>query len=293
MLIGATIGCFDGAHTGHQYLLQQLRALTEARGMSSLAITFSAHPAVILGRTAPPQLCTLEDKQHWLAEGVERVEVLDFTKSLAALTAKDFMQYLRDKYNVRLLLLGYDHRFGRPQPDDDYERFGRELGIEIHRAEPLYLTSDPTVAVSSTAIRQALLEGRLAEAQQMLGRPYSIVGEVVHGFKVGRTLGFPTANISTPLLLPAAGVYSARVKIGVSSAATEGLQSMKAVLNIGHRPTVGNGSDLSVEVHIPGFSGDLYGQRLCITLERRLREERTFPSLDALRQQINLDIQSL
>lgn len=285
MSYAATIGTFDGVHRGHCFLLQQLREVARLHNLSTLALTFREHPTVTLGRQAPPQLSTIEDKLSSLRKEVDEVRVLHFTPDMARLTAREFMQLLRDQYGVRLLLLGHDHRFGRPQPDDDYERFGRELGIEIHRAEPLYLTSDPTVAVSSTAIRQALQEGRLAEAQQMLGRPYTIEGEVVRGYQVGRTIGFPTANIRTSLMVPRAGVYHAYAVIGS--------ERCNAVLNIGTRPTLNNGTETSVEVHIPGYSGELYGRQLRIEILERLRDERKFESLEALRMQISADVQSI
>lgn len=269
-----TIGCFDGVHQGHRFLLQQLRALAEERGMQTLALTFRRHPAAVLGKTVPPQLCTLEEKERLLKEQVREVKILDFTEEMARLTAKEFMKKLRDEYGVGLLLLGYDHRFGRPSPDDDYERDGHALGIEVLRAKPL-------PGISSSAIRQALQQGRITEANEMLGRPYTLSGTVVKGRQVGRSIGFPTANLSTPLLVPKTGVYTATTPYG------------PALVNIGHRPTLNNGSDISIEAHIIGYEGDLYGQSLSVSLLRRLRDEQTFPSLEALRRQIENDLKSL
>lgn len=291
MAVAATIGCFDGAHRGHLRLLQQLHALAAPRGMHTMALTFSCHPSEVLGRTPPPQLCTLEDKQQWLSAGVESVEVLPFTRALAALTAKDFMQHLRDQYDVRLLLIGYDHHFGRPQPTDDYERDGRALGIEICRALPLQADAATGITISSSAIRQALREGRVEAAWQMLGRPYQIVGEVVRGFQVGRTIGFPTANIATGLLVPASGVYAVEVHLPAEAGCAP--RVMPGVLNVGTRPTIGNGAEPSVEVHIPGYQGDLYGQQLRVEILRKLRDERKFESLEALKAQIAEDIRGI
>lgn len=269
-----TIGCFDGVHQGHRFLLQQLRAQAEERGMQTLALTFRRHPAAVLGKTVPPQLCTLEEKERLLKEQAREVKILDFTEEMARLTAKEFMQKLRDEYGVGLLLLGYDHRFGRPTPDDDYECDGHALGLEVRRAESL-------PGVSSSAIRQALLQGRIADANEMLGRPYTLCGTVVAGRQVGRSIGFPTANISSPLLIPKTGVYTATTPYG------------PALVNIGHRPTLNNGSDISIETHIKDFRGDLYGQPLSVSLLRRLRDEQAFPSLEALRRQIENDLKSL
>ena len=269
-----TIGCFDGVHQGHRFLLQQLRALAEERGMETLALTFRRHPAAVLGKTVPPQLCTLEEKERLLKEQVREVKILDFTEETARLTAKEFMQKLRDEYGVGLLLLGYDHRFGRPTPDDDYERDGHALGLEVRRAESL-------PGVSSSAIRQALLQGRIADANEMLGRPYTLSGTVVSGRQVGRSIGFPTANLSTPLLIPKTGVYAAETPFG------------PALVNIGHRPTLNNGDDISIETYIIGYEGDLYDQSLSVSLLRRLRDEQAFPSLEALRKQIEKDLKEM
>lgn len=287
-----TIGTFDGVHRGHRYLLQQLRTLAAERNLQTLALTFLQHPATTLGHTAPPQISSLPDKVRLLAEEVEKVEVLDFTPDMARLTACEFMQYLRDNYGVSLLLLGHDHHFGRPTPDDDYERDARQLGIELHRALPLGINAaDASLGtISSSVIRRALVEGRLADANDWLGHPYNLTGSVVHGRQVGRSLGFPTANLQCSQLLPQTGVYAVRVE--AEDADIPGL-SGTALLNIGHRPTLQNGTDLSVEVHIPGFSGDLYGQTLRLHLLRRLREERQFPTLDALREQIARDLHEL
>lgn len=288
----ATIGTFDGVHRGHCYLLRQLRERAAERGLQTLALTFRQHPALTLGYPAPPALSLLADKVEHLCREVDAVEVLDFTAEMAHLTAREFMQHLRDHYGVRLLLLGHDHHFGRPTPDDDYERDARELDIELIRALPLAVDADNPSrgTISSSAIRRALMEGRLDEANEALGRPYTLSGTVVRGHQVGRTLGFPTANLRCEQLLPLAGVYAVEV---ANTAVADGASALPALLNIGHRPTVQNGNDLSVEVHIPGFSGDLYGQTLSVTLLRRLRDEQQFPSLEALRGQIAQDIKEI
>lgn len=270
-------------HRGHQYLLEQLRSLAAARGLETMALTFREHPATVLGRQAPPMLCTPEAKMQLLAPWVDYAEMLDFTPQMSRLTARDFMAWLRDTYHIDLLLLGYDHHFGRPTSHDDYETDGAQLGIEVLRALPLE-------GISSSAVRRTLQEGNVEEACHMLGRPYTLSGTVVRGHQVGRTLGFPTANLCCEQLLPLAGVYAVEVA-GID--VTRGASALPALLNIGHRPTVQNGTDLSVEVHIPGFCGDLYGQTLSVTLLRRLRDEQQFPSLEALRAQIEQDIKEI
>lgn len=298
MFKAATIGTFDGVHRGHRYLLAQLREQAARRGMSTMALTFLQHPATTLGRPAPPMLTTMVDKLDRLTDEVDDVEVLDFDADMARLTAREFMQYLRDHYGVRLLLLGHDHRFGRPSPDDDDERDGRELGIEIVRALPLPISeTDPTLGtISSSAIRRALIEGRLDDANDWLGGPHVLSGPVVRGHQVGRTLGFPTANLRCDQLLPKAGVYAVWVTEMPDMFPEPVLipeRGLPALLNIGHRPTVQNGSELSVEVHIPGFSGNLYNRYLRLDLLRRLRDEQQFPSLEDLRSQIQRDLAAL
>lgn len=288
MNYGATIGTFDGVHLGHRYLLQQLREVASLHNMRTLALTFSNHPSVTLGREAPPMLCSLEDKVATLSQWADEVEVLDFTDEIARLTAREFMQVLRDEYDVRFLLLGYDHRFGRPSADDDYEAIGRELGIIVKRATPFYVGDR---LVSSTAIRKTLLEGDVCTANAMLGCPYILRGAVVRGHQVGRTLGFPTANISTSQLLPKPGVYV--VQVAEISDETDKNSPVWAILNIGYRPTLDNGDELSVEVHIPGFEGDLYGRVLSLLICDRLRDEQKFSSLEDLRTQITKDIEQL
>ncbi|MBQ0165297.1 MAG: riboflavin biosynthesis protein RibF [Bacteroidaceae bacterium] len=269
-----TIGTFDGVHRGHRFLLSQLGEWARRKGLRTLALTFDRHPAGVVGRAEPPALCTVEEKRALLAELADGVEVMPFTPALARLSAYGFMRLLKEERGAELLLLGYDHRFGHPQEGDDYRRDARSLGIELHRAEPL-------AGVSSTAIRQALAEGRLAEANDLLGRPYRLTGTVVHGRHVGSTIGFPTANLSTQQALPRTGVYAGACTLG------------PCLINVGRRPTLQNGTDVTVEVHVPGFEGNLYGQPLSVSLQRRLRSERQFPDIDSLRLQIQNDIAQL
>lgn len=263
-------------HRGHQYLLGQLKAEAEARGLETMALTFREHPAAVLGRSVPPMLCMPEAKISLLSQWVKQAEMLDFTEDMSHLTASQFMAWLHEEYRIDFLLLGYDHHFGRPTAHDDYESDGARLGIEVARALPLE-------GISSSAVRRTLAEGDVEDACRMLGRPYTLTGTVVHGHHIGREIGFPTANLHTPLLIPRTGVYAAHVKE----------TGCDAIVNIGQRPTLQNGSDISVEVHIPGYQGDLYGQSLQVEFLRRLRDEMHFPSIEALRAQIQRDIESL
>lgn len=283
----ATIGSFDGVHRGHQCLLRQVRDIADERGLSAVAVTFALSPRKVLGGCDMAPLNGIEERVALLREmGMDDVCVLNFTHEMAKMTARDFMQQvLRDELGVEVLVIGYDHRFGCQRTDgfDDYVRYGHELGIEVVRGAAC-LEGDE--AVSSTRIRQCLIEGRVSEAAQLLGYRYRLCGKVVGGYKVGRKIGFPTANIgmeSGEKLLPADGVYAVMVSDGSDRAPLAGM------LNIGHRPTVNNGTERSIEVHILDFEGDLYGKALCIEFVERLREERSFASLDELTAQLAAD----
>lgn len=282
----ATIGFFDGVHRGHRYLLEQLSAEAERRGVESCVVTFDAHPRRALDAGFQPRLLTsLAEKLDLLAAaGVDRCCVLHFDRTLAALPARDFMQtYLKEKWHAAALLVGYDHHFGRGGDEGfvNYVRYGRELGIDVVRARS-FQTAD--VRVSSSATRRFLEAGNVEMARLCLGRPYRLSGTVVEGRRVGRHLGFPTANVApdcTDKLIPATGVYAVRAE-------ADG-KDYDAMVNIGDRPTFGDSGPLSVEAHLFGFSGDLYNHTLRLDFVRRLREERRFDSPEALRRQLEAD----
>lgn len=284
----ATIGFFDGVHLGHQHLIAQLVDLARKDDMEAVAVTFDNHPRQVVDPTFVPQMLTAyEEKLVRLAKtGIDACALLHFTPQLAALSAEEFMrQVLRERLNVRKLLVGYDNRFGhnRHEGFDDYVRYGQQMDIEV--VESSQLTLDGT-KVCSSAIRQMLAEGDVATATRCLGHAYTIVGRVVEGYQQGRRLGFPTANldiIDKDKLIPAPGVYAVRARM-------EGSMEMKrAVMNIGRRPTFG-GHDLSVEVHIINFEGDLYGKHLLVSLVRRLRGEHRFESTGRLVAQMREDV---
>ena len=282
----ATIGFFDGVHLGHRYLANQLCGQAARLGMKSMLITFDRHPRQVLHADYVPRLLsTLDEKIGMLRQtGVDEVRVLHFTPELAGMDARQFMRdVLVGQLGVRVLLMGYDHHFGHGGGTlEEYYAWGREAGIEVVLACEL-----PGAKVSSSAVRRMLLSGDVAGASRLLGRPYDLRGEVVSGHRVGHRLGFPTANIVLPVgkLVPATGVYAVDVLL------PDGLQR-GGMLCIGRRPTVDNGDDLSVEVNIFDFGGDLYGQSITLYLVARLRDEQTFPSLDALREQLQRDEQA-
>ncbi len=278
----ATIGFFDGVHLGHQYLLQHLCAEARSRSLASLAVTFTQHPRSVLSET--PQLLTTpeERKALLIGQGVKQVVMLDFA-AVRSLTARAFMERLYAEYDVRCLLLGYDHHFGSDCLSSfaDYQRIGQEVGIEVVQM-PEY--TNEGAHVSSTAIRKALLTGDVEQANQLLGYRYTLQGKVVAGRQIGREIGFPTANIalSEDKLVPRQGVWVVDV-MGIAE------QPLRGLLNIGNNPTVG-GEATTFEVHILDYTGDLYNCRLTLHLLHFIRPEQKFDSLIALQKQISEDI---
>ena len=274
----ATIGFFDGVHRGHQFLFEHLRTMAEERDLTPLIVTFEQHPRAVLDADYQPRLLTsLEERKAQLSKYGE-VLVLPF-EQIQPLTAAEFMTWLKEEHEVTTLLMGYDHRFGsdrlkRPQ---DYRRIGEQCGVEVITLSE-YVEGE--WHVSSTEIRAALENGNIAVANELLGRPYTLRGRVVHGKGIGRTLGFPTANIE-PIdalkVIPKAGVYVALIN-------TPLMDDAPAFVNIDRQGII--------EAHIPSFKGDLYEQILKLRFVRFLREERHFTSLEDLKNQIKADIDS-
>jgi hypothetical protein len=283
----ATIGFFDGVHRGHRFLIDRVIEEAQRSGMSSAVITFDRHPREVLQTDYQPDLLsTLDEKLLLLSKThVDNTVVLHFDASLAALTAHDFMRdVLQRQLKVRKLIIGYDNRFGhnRSEGFDDYVRYGKELGIEVIRADA-FLPDD--VRVSSSFIRTCLREGRVEDANRLLGYDYTIESRIVSGYQNGRKMGFPTANLDVTRcqqLLPASGVYAVLVRLKDSVGWKRGM------MNIGHRPTF-NGTSTSMEVNLFNFSGDLYGQELLVSFISKIRDEHKFDSIDALAEQLQHD----
>lgn len=279
----ASIGFFDGVHRGHLCLIEQLRDEAGRRGMGSLLVTFDRHPRTVLSPSqVPPLLTTLEEKERLLREtGVSEIAILPFTLELSRLSAREFMeQVLRRELGVEVLILGYDHAFGHGGGSlDDYVRWGRETGIEVVRAHEL-----SSLMVSSSKCRRLIEEGDVRGAAEMLGRFYTLSGEVVRGFHVGHELGFPTANLQVDAekVMPRNGAYA------VWATLADG-ERHGGMLNIGTRPTIGNGETTSVEVNLLDYDGNLYDQRLTVEFVARLRDERRFDSRSELMSQLALD----
>lgn len=275
----ATIGFFDGVHKGHRYLFEQLRGFAEQYDERALIFTFLQHPRSVLTHDCPPLLTTTEEREQLLGNYGD-VHFFDFAE-VQPLTALQFLDYLADRWKVRHLLMGYNHHFGSDgrMSDEQYADIARQVGMKVLRAEPY---SENDLRPSSTKIRNLLLQGNIAEANRLLGYPYQLTGRVVHGRMIGRQIGFPTANImpAADKLIPKAGVYKVKVNGDV------------AIVNIGTNPTVGN-THQTIEVHIPGFDGDLYNQTLTLQFIERIRGEQRFASLDELKAQIQTDINAI
>ena len=285
----ATIGFFDGVHRGHRFLINNVVKEAASRGLLSTVVTFDRHPRQVLGSDFQPRLLsTNEEKMLLLSKtGVERCVMLPFSEQMAQMTACDFMKkILRDRLGVQVLIIGYDNRFGhnRSESFDDYVRYGREMGIEVMSAQSFLLHG---INVSSSVIRSFLQEGEIEMAENCLGYPYFFTGKVVKGFRVGHELGFPTANIEQDNMLkmiPSPGVYAVKVRI-------EGTVELKhAMMNIGTRPTF-NGTQQTLEVHILNFNDDIYGKMISVAFVHKLRNERQFPSKEALSEQLVKDAQ--
>lgn len=283
----ATIGFFDGVHRGHRCLIGQVKDLAARFGMRSMVVTFDRHPRQVLCSDYQPRLLSsLSEKMAMLCEcGVDKVELLQFTKSLSSLTAFEFMRdVLKGQLGVKVLLMGYDHKFGHGGGTfPEYVEWGREVGIEVLLASEL-----EDVKVSSSKARRLVEEGRIDEANVLLGHPFMIEGQVTEGHHVGREIGYPTANLRTDsdMLLPPVGVYAVQVLFGDGSV-------YGGMLCIGDRPTLENGDDISVEVNIFDFEGDLYGSRLRLRVLSKIRDEEKFPGVEQLKEQLRSDEQSV
>ena len=282
----ATIGHFDGVHLGHQHVLRRLCMLAKERGLAqSMAISFDRHPRTVFDKDFVPNMLTTVDERRQIISqvGVDVCAVLRFDKEMASMSAEDFMrEVLRDKLGVRLLLLGYDNRFGRKNKDEgfeDYVRYGKALGIEVIECDPLELAYGKRV--SSTLVRELLADGKVDEAAECLGHRYSVEGIVVEGFHEGRKIGFPTANldIDPQKIIPVGGVYAVKVRV-------EGdIQMHNGMMNIGHRPTYGI-NELTLETNIFRFRENIYGKKIRVEFCKKLRLERRFDSISDLARQL-------
>ena len=285
----ATVGVFDGVHRGHQQLIGLVVEKARLQNLTSVVITFDRQPRQILDPTFQPQVLTTLDEKITVVEGlgVDYFVVLPFTKETAALSARSFMQQiLRDQLCVETLITGYDHRFGKNRSEgfDDYVRYGRELGMQVCRGEAVLMDGGQRT-ISSSVIRDLLLEGKVELMPSCLTRPYQLSGKVTQGEQIGRCLGFPTANLvpdDPNKLIPAPGVYAVWATVEGDN------RTWAAMMNIGTRPTF-YGQRQTLEVNLFDFEGNLYGQTVCISFVKHLREEHRFDTPEALITQLQED----
>ena len=287
--IVATIGFFDGVHVGHRFLIKELQDWGKKLNMPSAVITFPEHPRQVLHSDYRPKLLdTFQEKMERLeTTGIDYCIALDFTYELSLYSAADFIRLLAEEYHVKGLLIGYDHRFGHDRSDgfEQYVEYGGQVGMEVRKASPY---DEGNIRVSSSEIRRLLQEGKVEMANALLTYPYQLRGRIVSGYKVGRTIGFPTANIevdSPYKLLPKVGVYAVWVELLG--------KRYKGMLYIGKRPTLQNGDNLTIEVNILGFSGNAYNDEITVSFVYAVREDKTFESVGALREQLERDRQTV
>jgi riboflavin kinase/FMN adenylyltransferase len=281
-----TIGNFDGVHLGHRALLQELKAKARELALPATVLTFEPHPReLFVPDQAPARLASLRDKIELLAEaGVDRVHVCRFDRKLASLTADQFIERILVRgLAVRHLIIGDDFRFGKARGGDFalLKQAGREQGFAV---EAMHTVDCGGLRVSSSAVREALAAGDIERAEQLLGRPFVIAGRVMDGKKIGRTIGFPTANIQVRRKrLPLSGVFAVTVS-GIDA------RPLPGAANIGVRPTVAEGLKPVLEVHLLDFDRDIYGTHVDVNFMHKLRSEAKFESLDALKAQIARDV---
>ena len=280
-----TIGTFDGVHLGHQKIIERVVTTARQEGLLATIFTFFPHPRMVVQHDKSLKLIhTLEEKKQLLQRlGVDLLVVQPFNEAFAQLTAEEFVSTILVQHlDVKKVIIGYDHRFGRNRTANinDMRLFGEKYGFAV---EEISVQEVDEVSVSSTKIREALNKGDVTTAEHYLGAPYSLTGIVVHGLKLGRTLGYPTANIQVTedyKLIPKDGVYAVYSYIGA--------RKVYGMMSIGKNPTI-EGKGASIEVYFFDFNGDLYDRELTIYFVKYLREERKFSSVALLKKQLQDD----
>lgn len=280
--VALAIGNFDGVHLGHRAILGNLRIRADALGLMPSVMTFEPHPREFFTPgAAPARLTSLREKLELFEEaGVARVYLCRFDQAFAAITAQGFMQDILRRLDARLILVGGDFRFGADRVGD--VALLRDSGFAVESVPDVTLDGE---RISSTAVRRALATGELKHAAQLLGRPYSLSGHVTHGDKLGRELGYPTANVhmlhERP---PLFGIYAVKLA-GVAD------EPLPGVASLGVRPTMKEAGKPTLEVHLFDFNRDIYGQHVRVLFLKKLRDEEKFPDLEALTRQIAIDEQ--
>ena len=283
-----TLGTFDGVHIGHNAILDKICKVAKHENLESVILTFFPHPRKIVSNNYDIKLLnTIEEKSVLLEKiGIQNFIVHPFDKTFSELSPREFVtQVLVEKLNIQKIIIGHDHKFGKDRAADfnDLINFGKEFGFEVEEISAQQINE---VSVSSTRIRNSLLEGNVSLAKDYLGYPYVLTGNVVKGNQLGRTINFPTANIEIPedyKLIPKNGVYI--VTANVSN------QTVFGMMNIGVKPTLGE-NKLAIEVHLLDFDKDIYNQKIQVQLLERLRDEQKFESFEALKLQLEVDKQN-
>lgn len=285
-----TLGTFDGVHLGHQAIIRSMIKEGRENGQETVLLTFDPHPRIVLypDSHAVKLIDTVEEKLEKLKKlGLDTVILYPFTLKFSRLTAMEFVRdILVGQIGVKRMLVGHDHHFGKNREGsfDQLVELGALYGFDVTEVGAI---ASGDVTISSTKVRRALAEGEVETAASYLGQPYRMAGTVVHGNKLGRTIGFPTANIEInepEKIVPAIGVYAVQVLLNG--------RALAGVMNIGHKPTVQDSDRISTEVFIFDFSEDIYGEELTVSLIARLRGEQKFESLDALKDQLKQDEQN-
>lgn len=286
-----TIGTYDGVHFGHQQIIRRLKDIAREIDGETVLLTFDPHPRLILHPDDEKLklISTIDEKEELLASfGLDHLVIAEFSKEFASLDAKEYVErILIANFHPKKIVIGYDHRFGKNRQGDIH--LLRSLASTYHfEVEEIPAQTIDEISVSSTKVRNALLDGDIHTANQLLAHPFTIKGKVIHGDKIGRVLGFPTANIeiSNPhKLIPASGVYAVKIK-------ADGL-FYKGALSIGYRETVFDNSKLTIEVFILDFEGDLYNKPLDIIFAAYLRPQIKYDNWDLLKVQIEKDVQDV
>lgn len=282
--LALSLGMFDGVHLGHKSIIDELIKVGSENNLETAVLTFWPHPRFVFNPNEDLKLLNTREEKKFLMEkyNIENLFLKEFDEEFRNLTGEEFVrQILVDKLNVKYLIIGYDHSFGKNKSGNFklLQELSKELGFEVEQMEAINIHENN---ISSTKVRNALLEGNIKQANEMLGYPYSVSGTVVHGKKIGRTIGYPTANIETDSikLLPKKGAYI--VEVFVKN------QQYKGMLSIGTNPTV-NGEKLTVEVYILDFEGDIYDEQITVKFRDYLHDEIKFEGLEKLIERLDED----